>query len=196
MKSRLALFTLVAAATMFLLGGACERRLDPPEFVSVPDFVYAGDTAWVRFVTGGSGYDSVRYVVNWDDATTDTTAPFGLLDTATTWHVWTAPDTADIKAAVYALDEPQVIRWAVPESVVVAAGGLHAPRVDSVLAPPVAVRGETTWFTVYAHDPDGDSTRAVIAWGDSTDTATVTFFFPSPSAITLPTSSRRSRSPR
>jgi hypothetical protein len=186
MKSRLAVFTVVVAAAVLLLGGVCGRRLYPPEFISVPSGVYAGDTAWVRLATSGRGYDSVRYVVNWDDATTDTTAPFGLSDTATVWHAWTTPETKYVRAAVYALDDPQGIRRAAPESVVVEAGGLHAPVVDSVLAPPIAVRGETTRFIVYAHDPDGDSIGAVIAWGDSTDTATVTSFLPSPSSISVP----------
>ena len=182
MNSRLAVLAAVAAAAL-LLGGVCGKKLYPPEFISVSSEVYSGDSAWVRLATSGRGYDSVRYVVDWDDGTTDTTVPFWLLDTATTWHVWTAPDTADIKAAVYALDDPQSIIWAVQESVVVAPGGSHAPVVDSVFYPPVARRGETTWFFIYAHDPDGDSIRATVAWGDSTDTATVTPFFPSPSGI-------------
>ena len=46
MKSRLAVFVVVAAAAVLLLGGVCGRKLYPPEFVSVPHSVYAGDTAW------------------------------------------------------------------------------------------------------------------------------------------------------
>jgi hypothetical protein len=121
-------------------------------------------------------------VVNWDDVT-DTTPPFGLLDTASVWHIYTAaPDTKHVRAAVYAPDDPQGIEWVGHEPVVVVEpGGPHAPVVDSVLFPPVAVRGGTTWFIVYAQDPEGDSVAAVIAWSESTSTTTVPV--PSPAGI-------------
>jgi len=181
MKSRFAALAATAAAAL-LLGGACGRKLYPPEFVSVPYSVYAGDTAYVRLVASGSGHDSVRYVVNWDNAS-DTTIPFGLSDTATIWHVWTEPDTKYVRAAVYSPDDPQGIRWAAQKSVVVEPDGPHAPVVDSILAPPVAVRGETTRFFIYAHDPDGDSMRADAAWNDSM--RTTTDFSPDPAIITV-----------
>ncbi len=169
MKSRLSVLVVAAAAALFLLGGVCERKLYPPEFVSVPNSVYAGDTAWVRLATSGRGYDSVRYVVNWDDAT-DTTAPFGLSDTASVWHVWTAPDTEYVRAAVYPIDDPKNIKWAAPARVLVVAGGSYAPVVDTVEAPPVAISGVEHDFTARAHDPDGDSIRIRIDWGDGQDT--------------------------
>ena len=84
---------------MLLLGGVCGRKLYPPEFISVPSEVYAGDTICVRLATHGSGYVSVRYVVNWDDVT-DTTAPLGLFDTATVSHVYTAARTYLVSAAM------------------------------------------------------------------------------------------------
>ena len=184
MKSRPVMFTVVVAAAVLLLGGVCGRRLDPPEFISVPGEVYAGDTVWARLAASGRGHDSVRYVVNWDDVT-DTTPPFGLLDTASVWHIYTAaPDTKYVRAAVYAPDDPQGIEWVGYEPVVVVEpGGPHAPLVDSVLCPPVAVRGETTWFVLYAHDPDNDSVRAVAAWNDSM--STTTDFFPGPATMTV-----------
>jgi hypothetical protein len=107
MKSRLAVFTVMVAAAVLLLGGVCGRKLYPPEFVSVPHSVYSGDTAWVRLISSGRGYDSVRYVVNWGDATVDTSEPYSLNSVATMWHVWTAPDTMYVRAAVYSPDDPQ-----------------------------------------------------------------------------------------
>jgi outer membrane protein assembly factor BamB len=168
-KVRLGVPAFAVAAALILLGGVCGRRLYPPEFISVPNEVYVGDTAWVRLATSGRGYDSVRYVVNWDDAT-DTTAPFGLSDTATIWHVWTAPDTEYVRAAVYPIDDPKNIKWAAQARVLVVAGGSHAPVVDAVEAPPLAIRGVEYEFTVRAHDPDGDSLRIRIEWGDGSDT--------------------------
>jgi hypothetical protein len=171
MKSRLGAFALAAGDATLLLGGVCARKLYPPEFVSLPNGVYAGDTARVRLVTTGNGYDSVRYVVNWDDGTIDTTGSLMLSDTAAVWHVWTAaPDTKYVRAAVYALDDPQGIRWGVQQRVFVEAGGQHAPVIDTVEAPPLAVRDVEYVFTVRAHDPDGDSIRIRVDWGDGRDT--------------------------
>ena len=180
-RTHLRLFSLAVAAAL-ASAGVCARKLYPPEFVSIPHSVYAGEAATVRLAASGNGYDSVRYVVNWDDGTIDTTAPLGLGDTATVLHAWSAsPDTKYVRAAVFAVDDPQGIRWGIQRQVAVEAGGSHAPVVDSVLCPLAAVSGETTRFLVYAHDPDGDSIRAVITWGDSTDTTTATSFLPSPS---------------
>jgi outer membrane protein assembly factor BamB len=184
MKSRLAVFVVVAAAAVLLLGGVCGRKLYPPEFVSVPNSVYAGDTAWVRLATSGRGYDSVRYVVNWDDVT-DTTPPLGLLDTATVWHIYAAaPDTKYVGAAVYAPDDPQGIRWAAHQPVVVVeAGGSHAPVIDTAaLAQVIGVRGAPTFFIVKAHDPNGDSVRLEFDWGA---TETTTAYFASPCSVTV-----------
>ncbi len=170
MKSRTALLSIVAAAALLLLGGVCGRRLYPPEFVSVPHSVHAGETAWARLATSGSGYGTVRYVVNWGDGSTDTTGQFRLLDTATVWHVWTTLDTQYVRAAVYPIDDPTRIKWAAQRRILVVAGGSHAPVVDTVEAPPVAIRDVEYVFTIRAHDPDGDSIRIRIDWGDGRDT--------------------------
>ncbi len=171
MKSRLAVSTVVVAAAVLLLGGVCARKLYPPEFVELPYSLFAGDTARVKLVTSGNGYDSVRYVVNWDDSNVDTTNSFALFDTVTVWHVWTvAPDTKYVRAAVFAPDDPQGIRWGVQKRVVVEAGGSHAPVIDTLESPPLAIRGAEYEFTARAHDPDGDSIRIRIDWGDGGDT--------------------------
>lgn len=146
----------VAAAAVLLLGGTCGPRLHPPEYVSLPASVFSGDTAWVRLATNGSGYGTVRYVVEWDSAATETTGQFRLLDTATVWHVWTSLDTEHVRAAVYPIDDPQRIKWAVQKRIIVEAGGTHAPMIDTVEAPPLVMRGVEVYFTVRASDPDGD----------------------------------------
>jgi len=169
MRSRLTLL-VVAAVAILLLGGVCGPRLHPPEFVSVPHSVHAGETAWVRLATSGSGYGAVRYVVNWGDTVTDTTGQFRLLDTATVWHVWTTLDTQYVSAAVYPIDDPQRIKWAVQRPILVEAGGTHAPVVDTVEAPPLVMRGVEVYLTVRASDPDGDSIKVRVDWGDGQDT--------------------------
>jgi hypothetical protein len=194
MKSRLATFTVVVAAAVLLLGGVCGRRLYPPEFIEVPNSVHAGDPAVVRLIASGRGYESVRYVVNWGDATVDTSEPYSLNDVATMWHVWTEAGARQVRAAVYSPSDPQGIRWATQRSVDVEAGGAYAPTVDSVLAPPVAVKDVRYYMRVFVHDPDGDSVRLRIAW-DTTETTT-TPYFANPGTTRSVTSSRRPRLPR
>lgn len=175
MNSRLVVFGAAAAAVVLWLGGGCgQRKLNAPEFVSAPDSVYAGDTAGVRLATSGSGYDSVRYIVRWESTAIETTASFGLLDTATAWHAWTVAGTKPVRTAVYSPADPQNVVWAAQRAIVVEA----RPWVDSVQHPPIAVRGWVTAFVIFAQDPDGDSIRADITWGDSTDTTTGLFSSP------------------
>jgi outer membrane protein assembly factor BamB len=170
MKSRLAVPTVVVAAAVLLFGGTCGPRLHPPDYVSLPASVFSGDTIWVRLATSGSGYGTVHYVVEWHNAETETTGQFRLTDTATVWHVWTAPDTEYVRAAVYPIDNPKNIKWANQERVLVVEGGSHAPVIDTFETPPLAIRGGEYEFTVRAHDPDGDSIRIRIDWGDGQDT--------------------------
>jgi outer membrane protein assembly factor BamB len=184
MKSRLAVFTVVVAAAVLLLGGVCGPKLYPPEFVSVPSSVNAGDTAWVRLAASGRGYRSVRYAVNWDDAAIETTELYDLADTATLWHVWIiAPDTKYVRAAVYAPEDLQGIRWAPQRIVFVDVGGSHAPVMDTVFTNQmVGVVGVPFVFTVLAHDPDGDSLRLMLQW-DTTETTSM--YVASPCSIAV-----------
>jgi outer membrane protein assembly factor BamB len=168
-KSRLTLLAVTAAAIL-LFGGTCGPRLHPPEYVSLPGSVFSGETAWVRLATSGSGYGTVRYVMKWDDASIETTGQFQLTDTATVWHVWTSPDTVRMRAAVYPIDEPARVWWAEPKHVFVVAGGTHAPVIDTFESPPVAINDVEYSFIARAHDPDGDSIRIHINWGDGHDT--------------------------
>jgi hypothetical protein len=52
-----------------------------------------------------------------------------------------------------------------------------------VLVPPVAVKDAETNITVYGHDPDNDSLRAIVKWSSSNDTTTERT--PSPCAFTV-----------
>ena len=49
---------------------------------------------------------------------------------------------------------------------------LHAPVVDSVVVAPYCSCPDSARLTVCAHDPDGDSIRLRVEWGDNSDTVT------------------------
>jgi outer membrane protein assembly factor BamB len=184
MKSRLAVSAVVVAAAVLLLGGVCGRRLDPPEFVSIPSDVLAGDTAMIRLATSGRGYHSVRYIVNWDDASIETTELYALADTADIWHVWTiAPDTKYVRAAAYAPEDTQGIEWTAQRMVFVDVGGSHAPVIDTAFTnQEAAVLNFPLVFTVHAHDPYDDSLRLKFQWGPA---ETTTVNAASPCSVTV-----------
>ena len=49
---------------------------------------------------------------------------------------------------------------------------LHAPVVDSAVVAPCYPNSDSVRLVVCAHDPDGDSIRLHVEWGDSSDTVT------------------------
>ena len=184
MKLSVVVFVAAAAALLLSLGAKCEERpgvpRDPWPPVG-PDSTWTGAPTVYQVVTT-IARDSMRYVVDWSDAMDTTEAEYASQETASVTHTWTVPGTVSITVqAVNAAFPDRRSDWSPAKSVTVIADG--APVVDSVLGPPVAVRGEITWFAVYAHDPDGDSIRATVALGDSMDTVTVTSFFQSPAGI-------------
>jgi len=96
-------------------------------------------------------------------------------------HEWSTVGTYEVKAkAVLDADPAKASDFSPAKTVKVNPN--NAPVVDSVLIPPVAVKDVETNITVYGHDPDGDSLRAIVKWptGD-----TITELTPSPCAFTV-----------
>jgi hypothetical protein len=183
MKSRLLLFVVVAAALLLSIGASCHRMVMPPVFVSATDAVFAGDTARLRLVTIVRGYQSIGYIIDWGDTVETNSGPFPLGDTATVSHVWSTPGVKQVRVRAFPNAYPDRLSdCSQPETVRVLAGGEHAPVIDTFFfGPPVAVRGVAGFFTARAHDPDGDSIRFHVDWGDSSDTTTA--FDSSPCSI-------------
>jgi outer membrane protein assembly factor BamB len=179
MKLRRAVFTLAAAALLISAGAGCQRTIKPPVFVSVPNTVFAGETASLRLVTYVIGYQSTGYVMDWGDTVETDSGRFALGDTATVSHVWSVPGVKQVRARAFPFADPTLLTdWSERETVVVVLGGEHAPVIDTVVFdPPVAVKGVEEFFTVMAHDPDGDSVRLVFDWGAG-DTTTAYFASP------------------
>jgi hypothetical protein len=81
--------------------------------------------------------------------------------------------------AINAAFPEQTSEWSPAKSVKVIPDS--RPVIDAAVGPPVAVKGVEVFFTVKAHDPDGDSVRTVVDWDDST--GTTTGLFPSPCSV-------------
>ncbi len=141
--------------------------MSPPSFVGGPDTAWAGQASTYRLAIAlAPGY--VRYVVDWADGTVDTTAAaFAPADTTAVVHVWNAGGAFDIKAKAFLADQPgEGSDWSPPKSVAVIVNS--PPVVDSVQAPPAAVKNVEAFFTIWGSDPDGDSLRVLVNWGSST----------------------------
>jgi outer membrane protein assembly factor BamB len=102
-------------------------------------------------------------------------------ETAAVTHEWDTAGTYAVKAkAVLDADPSKASDFSPAKTVKVNPNS--APVVDSVTVPTVAVKGAETDITVFGHDPDGDSLRAIVKWpsGDTTTERT-----PSPCAFAV-----------
>jgi hypothetical protein len=181
MKSRLALFVLVALVLLVSPGADCGRHHWELRLLTNTHTVFVGDELAVQVTAEPTPAVGYSLDIDWGDTTVvlnDEPRP----DTFAISHRW---DSAGVYS-VRAWGHTSAGWWPAssePETVTVLVGGPHAPIVDSVLVPLVVARGLVTNLTFYAHDPDGDSMRAVVAWSDTTDTMTGPS--PNPAIITV-----------
>jgi hypothetical protein len=184
MKSRLLLFIVAATALLLSTGAKCRERSGIPRDPWAPmgpDSTWTGaPTAYQVVTTIDTG--AIRYVMDWGDAMDTTDASYASAETATVSHTWTAPDTVSIMVqAINAAFPEKKSGWSPVKSVKVIPDS--RPVIDAAVGPPVAVKGVEAFFTVKAHDPDGDSVRTVVDWDDST--GTTTGLFPSPCSVVV-----------
>jgi sugar lactone lactonase YvrE len=77
---------------------------------------------------------------------------------------------------------PEASDWSVPETITVHTNGV--PVVDGIQhAPLIPVAYAEVFFTIKAHDPDGDSIRVTVDWGDGR--VTMTSFLSSPCSVAV-----------
>jgi hypothetical protein len=182
MKSRLAVFVFAALALLISTGADCggqrgfPRDPWPP---AGPESTWTGVSTVFQVVTT-IDTDAIRYVTDWGDATDTTGAHYASQETAAVAHAWAAPGAVSIKVKAFNAAFPEKVSdWSQTKSVRVIPDS--QPVIDTVLGPPVAVKGVEAFFTIKGHDPDGDSVRAVVDWDDST--GTTTGLFPSPCSV-------------
>ena len=155
----------------------------PPKTPGAPwgaDSTWTGAAYMCSVVTTVSK-GSIRYVMDWQDAIDTGDVAYASNETAAVAHEWDSAGTYDVKAqAVLDADPAKASDFSLPKSVKVILN--QRPVVDSVLVPPVAVMDAETNITVYGHDPDDDSLRAIVKWptGDTTTERTL-----SPCAFTV-----------
>jgi outer membrane protein assembly factor BamB len=119
--------------------------------------------------------------MDWTDAIDTGDIAYMSGETAAVTHEWNAVGTYDVKVQGIRDDDPKKASDFSPaKSVKVVLN--QRPVVDSVLIPPVAIKGAPTNITVYGHDDDGDSLRAIVKWPKGDTTTEIT---PTPCMFTL-----------
>jgi outer membrane protein assembly factor BamB len=162
---------VLCAAAVGLAAG-CQRRPATPEAPSGPATTWQG----VENLYGASAESKegpVRFVFDWGDATAPETtdASFASGETARVRKTWPEVGTYPVRVMVFLDAKPDLASgWSGALNVAVLQNGV--PAVDSVTGPGYVAKNVTTYFSVYGRDPDGDSVRAVVDWGDGTETLT------------------------
>ena len=171
---------LLALLVVFCMTG-CPAK--PPKTPGVPwgaDSTWTGAT-YVCSVTTTVPKGAIRYVMDWTDAIDTSDDAYESGETAAVTHEWGTVGSYEVKAqAVLDANPAKASDFSLAKTVKVIPN--EPPVVDSVLFPPVAVKGAETFITVYGHDEDGDSLRAIVKWPGSDTTTELT---PSPCEFTV-----------
>jgi outer membrane protein assembly factor BamB len=165
---------LLALVVVLCLTGCPSKPPATPGAPWGPDSTWTYSTYTCSVVTT-IAKGSIRYVMDWSDAIDTGDMAYASGETAAVTHEWNAVGTYDVKAQAIRDDNPKKASDFSPaKSVKVILN--QRPVVDSVLIPPVAVMGAQTNITVYGHDDDGDSIRAIVKWpkGDTSTELTPT----------------------
>jgi outer membrane protein assembly factor BamB len=179
---RLLKTAVVAVLAALSMGDGCGYTPVPPRVIAPTAHTWVGVRTGVLVLAADTSY-ACEYVVDWGDFTMDTTlSVYRGGETAYVEHSWTASGAMAVKArALRESRAPRASDWSMPETVTVSSNGV--PVIDAVRPDEgiVRVKGAADLFTVKAHDPDGDSIRAVFDWGDGRDTTTS--FLSSPCSV-------------
>lgn len=163
---------LCAMLALVVIGCPKKPPATPTEAPAGPDTTWTGAmTSYSIKTESPSG--PVRFVFDWGDGTPPETTElaYGSNEEATAAHSWSVAGTYSIKAlAVLDADPTKSSDYSPSRAVLVLPNA--APVIDTFVGPPVAVKDVEAIFRVAGADPDGDSVRLTVKWGDGKDTTT------------------------
>jgi outer membrane protein assembly factor BamB len=161
----------LALVAVFVMTG-CPKPVpaDPPAPTG-PDSTWTGAPTAFK-ITGTIGSGSIRYVMDWGDLIDTLDDAAGKDETIAVAHTWTTVGTYSVKVQALNDAEPaKASNWSPAKSIRVLLN--QPPVIDSIAAgQSVAVKDVPASFTIFATDPDGDSMRVRVKWGDNKDTLT------------------------
>ena len=173
--------TALLALVVILCMTGCPNK--PP---ATPGAPWGADSTWTYstytcsvVTTIPKGF--IRYVMDWQNAIDTGDVDYATRETAAVTHEWDSARVYDVRVQAIRSDDPKkASEFSPAKSVKVILN--QRPVVDSVLIPPVAVKGAPTNITVYGHDDDGDSLRAIVKWPKGDTTTEIT---PTPASFTV-----------
>jgi outer membrane protein assembly factor BamB len=166
--------TIVGLALVLVIGlTGCPKKapLTPTSAPTGPDTTYEEGVASYKTMTE-SPSGPVRFVFDWGDGPPDTTDDtYASEEEAIVSHSWSTAGTYSVRAmAVLDADPTLASDWSPSHTVLVLPN--DPPVIESISGPPVAVKGVNAYIRVYTSDPDGDSVKLTVKWGDGKDTTT------------------------
>jgi outer membrane protein assembly factor BamB len=166
--------TIVGLALVLAIGlTGCPKKapLTPTSAPSGPDTTWEEGVASYKIMTE-SPSGPVRFVFEWGDGPADTTDDvYNSEEEATVSHSWSTAGTYSIKAlAVLDADPTLASDWSPSHTVLVLPN--DPPTIESITGPSVAVKDVPAYIRVFTKDPDGDSVKLTVKWGDGKDTTT------------------------
>jgi len=178
---RTAATAILAAVVLIGLVGCPKKPPATPGAPVGPGSAVMGVAAAYKVATTAKG--SIKYAMDWGDGKIDTTSQaYASAESASVSHTWT--DSAHLSIRVMAIldaDATKASDWSAGTAVVVAYNG--APVIDTLLGPAYTAKGISARYTVVAQDPESDSVKVKMKWGDGKDSTTA--FFKSPCTLEL-----------
>lgn len=177
------LIPVAGAVLIAIVALALKCGEDPP---SVPTItpptatIYRSAEAAFRLAATQPQEKNIKYVVNWGDNITDTSAidyPSGT--EVTLRHVWAQAGSYEVKALAYVADNPELASdWSDPVTVTVEPN--EAPTNVTLIDPPFQVaRRRWVYFEASATDPENDSVQYQFNFGDGNQGSWTTPLVPS-----------------
>jgi hypothetical protein len=143
------------------------RPPDKPAKPSGPTSGAAGTSCWYAFSTADPDGDSVKYTIDWGDATQTTGGLYPPPASVTAGHTWSTAGTYQVK--VMATDEHGLASdWSDALTVVITPGNQAPDKPAEPSGPTAGKVGTSYWYAFSVTDPDGDSVKYTVDWGDGT----------------------------
>jgi outer membrane protein assembly factor BamB len=174
-------FTALVALIVLVGMVGCPKK--PPAKPNAPGGAaqtWVNKTETYKLYTTAKG--DIIYEVNWGDATIKTDTVKAGVETNVS-HAWATAAVYKVKArALLAADETKASEWSGETQVTVSPNGV--PAIVALIAPGYTVVDGVVTCRVTARDPERDSFKVKIAWGDGRDTTSSNLFGDSASPVT------------
>jgi PKD repeat protein len=143
---------------------------DPPRKPSGPSSGQAGISYTYSTSADDPDGDQVKYIFDWGDVEKSTTSFVNSGDEASISHIWTEPETYDVKAQAEDSNRAKSDRWSTVLTVIIENTPPDRPSAPS--GPHLGHPGISYTYYASTADPNGDQITYVFDWGDGNTSMT------------------------